>query len=134
MCPFIARLVSGRTSSEGLVQVYYDKTWGWVCADQWDKHDADVACRMLDFDGALTADIVYTEKKKIGESRVWLKSLSCVGNESSLFQCVHEGLGSHDCEGERKAGVLCRSKGAKYHSSITKINARFKFVNLLVGQ
>ncbi|CAH3104906.1 unnamed protein product [Porites lobata] len=105
-----ARLVSGRTSSEGLVQVYYDKTWGWVCANQWDKHDADVACRMLDFDGALTADIVYTEKKKIGEGRVWLKSLSCVGNERSLFECVHEGLGSHDCEGERKAGVLCRSK------------------------
>ena len=85
-----------------------------MCANQWDKHDADVACRMLDFDGALTADIVYTEKKKIGESRVWLKSLSCVGNERSLFECVHEGLGSHDCKGERKAGVLCRSKGAKY--------------------
>ena len=114
LCPFIARLVSGGTSSEGLVQIYYDNTWGWVCANQWGKHDADVACRMMDFDGASTADFVYTEKKKMGGSRVWLKSLSCVRNESSIFECVHEGLGSHDCEGERKAGVLCRSKGAKY--------------------
>ena len=51
-----ARLVEGRQSPrEGLVQVYYNKTWSWVCADQWDKKDADVACRMMDFNGSLSA-------------------------------------------------------------------------------
>ena len=50
-----ARFVGGRSPREGLVQVYYNKTWNWVCADQWDKQDADVACRMMDFDGSLSA-------------------------------------------------------------------------------
>ena len=76
---------------------------------------------MMDFDGALSADFVYKEKKRMGGSQVWLKNLSCTGNESSLFQCVHEGLGSHNCEGGRRAGVLCRSKG--WSSRLN--NARF---------
>ena len=64
---------------------------------------------MVDFDGALSADFLYKEKKKMKGSPVWLKNLSCTGNEISLFNCVHEGLRSHNCE--RRAGVLCRSKG-----------------------
>ena len=39
----LARLVEERSPREGLVQVYHNKTWIWVCANQWDKHDADVA-------------------------------------------------------------------------------------------
>ena len=66
---------------------------------------------MVDFDGALSADFLYKEKKEMKKSPVWLKNLSCTGSEISLFNCVHEGLGSHNCEGERRAGVLCRSKG-----------------------
>ena len=66
---------------------------------------------MMDFDGALSADFVYKQKKTMGRSLVWLKNLSCTGKERSLFECSHEGLGSHNCEGERRAGVLCRSKG-----------------------
>ena len=107
-----ARLVEGKSARQGLVQVYHNNTWGWVCADQWHKHDADVACRMTDFDGALSA-FLYREKRRTRKSRVWLKNLRCTGNESSLFECSHEGLGSHNCEGERRAGVLCRSKGLK---------------------
>ena len=107
-----ARLVEGKSAREGLLQVYHNNTWGWVCADQWNKHDADVACRMMDFDRALSA-FLYREKRRTRKSGVWLKNLRCTGNESSLFECSHEGLGSHNCEGERRAGVLCRSKGLK---------------------
>lgn len=41
-----ARLVRETSPREGLVEVYYNKTWGWVCGDQWGRQDADVACRM----------------------------------------------------------------------------------------
>ena len=35
-----------------------------MCADQWDKHDADVACRMMYYDGSLSAF-----SKKLGPTK-----------------------------------------------------------------
>ena len=113
-----ARLVEGPQSPrEGLVQVYYNNTWGWVCADQWDKHDADVACRMMDFNGSLSA---FYDSEKIMQTKpdVWLNDMQCTGDERSLFLCKHGGLGSHDCKA--KAGVICRPKG-KIITQETKI-------------
>ena len=107
---FLARLVGGQTPNEGLVQVYHNNTWGWVCADHWDKRNADVACRMMDFDGSLLLNFSYIEDDKTN-FKVWLNKMNCSGNESSFFECVHDGLGLQNCEGMRKAGVICRSKG-----------------------
>ena len=101
--------MEGRQSPrEGLVQVCHNNTWGWVCADQWDKKDADVACRMMDFNGSLSA-FYDSEKVMHTKPAVWLNDMQCTGNESSLFLCKHGGLGSHDCKA--KAGVICRPKG-----------------------
>jgi len=102
--------VEGQSTREGLVQVFYNGTWGWVCADQWDKHDADVACRMMGFDGSLSS---FTDGEKTKETnvRVWLNNMRCIGNERSLFYCINSGLGSHDCQGKGKAGAICRPKG-----------------------
>ena len=116
------------------MQVYHNNTWGWVCADQWDKHDADVACRMLDFDRALSA-FLYREKRRKRKRRVWLKNLRRNGNEGSLFECSHEGLGSHNCEGGRRAGVLCRSKGLKGTRQLKMLNVIYFYLsrNVLLG-
>ena len=105
-----ARLSGGQSQRDGLVQVYYNKTWGWVCCDQWDKRDADVACRMMDFDGSLSADF-ETENNTETLLGLWHNHVQCAGNESSLFACVHGGFGYHDCKGKRNAGVTCKSRG-----------------------
>ena len=90
------------------MQVYHNNTWGWVCADQWDKHDADVACRMLGFHGSLSA--FYDGEKTIqAKPTAWLNSMQCTGHERSLFLCEHGGLGTRDCR--VKAGVVCQPKG-----------------------
>jgi len=58
--------LGGKLTSLGLVQVNYNKTWGWVFADQWDKQDGDVACRMMGFDGSLSA---FKEKEESKETK-----------------------------------------------------------------
>ena len=104
----------GQSHGEGLVQVYANTSWVWVCADQWDKQAADVACRMMDFEGSTAATIKYENEKK-KEVRLWLNNIKCTGKESTLLLCGHHDIsaGSQNCKGKGKAGVKCKPKGRK---------------------
>ena len=42
-----------------------------------------------------------------GEGPFHLDDLQCTGDEESLFQCPHNGVGSHDCGYYDDAGVVC---------------------------
>ena len=96
--------LDGQTfSSKGLVQVYYNNTWGWVCDQHWDKLDADVVCRELGF---TKATLVYSGSSK-EDGTTWMNNLQCNGNEKSLVMCFHEGWKSHSCKIGQLAGVVC---------------------------
>lgn len=43
------RLTGGSSHREGRVEVKVGSTWGTVCDDYWDKNDATVVCRMLEY-------------------------------------------------------------------------------------
>ena len=101
------RLVGGSSGNEGRVEIFYGQ-WGTVCDDFWDLNDATVVCRQL---GYLRAVFAYrTSQFGQGTGPIWLDDIHCIGTESRLDQCPHNGIGVHNCIHFEDAGVQCTSK------------------------
>ncbi|XP_053194217.1 uncharacterized protein LOC128378675 [Scomber japonicus] len=95
---------NGSTRCSGRVEVYYNNTWGTVCDDGWDLHDAQVVCRQL---GCGTSPRAQSAHFGEGRGQIWLDEVSCSGSEKSLTECQHSGFGTHNCGHNRDAGVIC---------------------------
>lgn len=59
------RLVGGKTSREGNVEIYHLGQWGSICDDEWDLREANIACRILGFPNATRA----THNSEYGRGR-----------------------------------------------------------------
>ena len=96
-------------SSSGRVEIRYNGIWGTICDHSWDIRDAEVVCRQLGFDGALSAprDASFGQ----GNGPIWLDDMNCVGMEISISDCHHSGWGVHNCGHHDDAGAVCRPTG-----------------------
>ena len=95
--------------SSGRVEVFNNGTWGTICDNSWDLQDANIVCRDLGYDGALSApgDAAFGQ----GTGQIWLDDVKCVGNETMIAQCSHGGWGVHSCGHHKDASVVCRPAG-----------------------
>ncbi|XP_071499346.1 scavenger receptor cysteine-rich domain-containing protein DMBT1-like [Diadema antillarum] len=85
------RLVGGEYEQEGRVEIYYNNEWGTVCGDQWGLPDAQVVCRQLGYAGVINSNAYFVS----GSGTIHLDEVACLGSESSLADCTHQGWGSY---------------------------------------
>lgn len=106
VCKLPVRVVSPTNSpSSGRVEILQNGTWGTICDHSWNLQDADVVCRQLGYDTALSANGPAAFGQ--GSGQIWLGDVKCAGNESSLSQCSHKGLEVHNCGHSEHVGVKC---------------------------
>lgn len=119
------RLGEKLLAHQGVVQVYYNKTWGWICDKEWDKYDANVVCRQLGFANATNT---YSTSIAKGSS-VWMDSVQCTGNETALLLCAHDGWKNHRCANGQIAGVVCSvPEGMDYATFIILLRVNVNFL------
>ncbi|XP_073656160.1 HHIP-like protein 1 isoform X3 [Tursiops truncatus] len=96
----------GLSPGRGRVEVFAGGRWGTVCDDAWDTKGAAVVCRQLGFAYTVRA----TKRAEFGEGHalpILLDDVRCTGSERNLLECAHAGLGSHNCDHQEDAGVVC---------------------------
>ena len=106
---FPLRLVGGKTSNEGRIEIFFNNCWSTICDVGWDSTDATVACKQLGYQyGEAISGGYYGE----GTGDIALANVSCSGRETRLSDCYFMGWYGYLCSSDHSfdAGVLCHSK------------------------
>ena len=104
------RLVNGASNNQGRLEICFNNLWGSVCDDQFDNNEAKVACRQLGYSNYELSVAVGFGYFGRGQSAIHLDELRCVGTETRIADCVHGGVGNHNCGHNEDAGVICVGK------------------------
>jgi len=99
------RAVGGKDRCSGRVEIWHHGSWGTVCDDSWDMHDAEVVCRQLGCGPAVSAlaEAAFGE----GTGLIWLEQVECKGTELSLQDCWARPGDSGVCRHKEDVGVHC---------------------------
>eukprot|EP00731_Ephydatia_muelleri_P028213 Em0019g1086a len=98
------RLVAGTSTLNGRVEVCYNGAWGTVCDDSWVDVNAGVVCRQLGLSGGTAYSLALYGK---GTGSILLDDVQCTGSETSVWNCVNNGIGVHNCVHSEDASVQC---------------------------
>lgn len=102
------RLIEGSHNRTGRVEVFIElnNTWGTICDDGWNDQNAQIVCRQLGLGTTGTAILGFSPNAP-SSVPIWLDNVKCNGFESRLIDCVHNGLGNHNCDHHKDVGVTC---------------------------
>ncbi|KFP90850.1 Deleted in malignant brain tumors 1 protein, partial [Apaloderma vittatum] len=87
------------------VEVLYQHQWGTVCDDGWDLKEAKVICRELGCGTAVS--VPGLGHFGFGSDPIWLDDVECTGMETTFSQCNLNSWGTHNCNHDEDAGVVC---------------------------
>ena len=90
----------------GRVEFSLNGVWGTICDDTWNIRNARVICGMMGLPLATAAlgSAVFGRGKGV----IWLDTLNCNGNESSILECEHGVFGNtKGCSHYSDSGVVC---------------------------
>ena len=90
------------------MEIFHNGVWGTVCDHSWDMNDARVVCRALGYPNASRAP--HSAYFGQGSGKIWLHNVNCLGNETSIKRCAHNGWRLHNCGHSEDASVICSSK------------------------
>ena len=105
------------------MEIFYKGHWGTVCDDSWDMNDARVVCRALGYADASGAP--HSAHFGQGSGKIWLDNVNCLGNETSIERCSHNGWSVHNCGHSEDASVICLSKYNYQFICITPFTGSF---------
>lgn len=89
-------------ATQGLVQVYHNKAWGWICNQLWDDTDANVVCKGLGYENAT---LLYSNPVDKG-GMIWMNHVQCDGSERSLVSCTHNHITDGKITAVQKVNLL----------------------------
>ena len=72
-------------NSSGLLEVYFDGEWGFVCDDGWNEVNGDVVCRILGYEDAISSSGFHL----FSDVNYKLNFINCTGGEGSLLNCTY---------------------------------------------
>lgn len=99
--------------------MYHGGTWGTVCDDLWAIGAAHVVCRQLACGEGIGA--LGNGHFGAGAGAIFLDDVQCQGDETTLGQCRHLGLSTHNCGHHEDAGVICSgTRTARVPVSLTR--------------
>ncbi|XP_060690399.1 scavenger receptor cysteine-rich type 1 protein M130-like [Hemiscyllium ocellatum] len=102
------RLQDGTNPCQGRVEVFYNGTWGTVCADSFGKAEAEVVCKQLSCGSAQSVEGALTFGS--GSGQIWLDDVSCRLQDTFLWQCPSLPWGEHNCNHGEDVGVICSER------------------------
>ena len=103
------RLMDGLSSNCGRVEIFYDNEWGTICDENWQEINANVVCKQLGYERALTfsnyTDIGFPDYGS-GEESPMLE-LNCPPLANSISECTHNGWSVHNRTNDNHLRVCC---------------------------
>ncbi|XP_069054993.1 antigen WC1.1-like [Lepisosteus oculatus] len=88
----------------GQAEVYYNGTWGSICANSMTDITVAVICKQL---GCGDKGTVRETNSRLSPDPKWLDFVSCHKQDSTLWQCPSSPWGQNDCTDREVAEITC---------------------------
>ena len=89
----------------GLLEVFYNGEWGYVCDDGWTQVNGDVVCSILGYDGPSSSSF----SQYSSDVNYRLNFINCVGSETDLLDCSYGLYTPNYCSVDEHVHIRCGS-------------------------